>query len=80
MACPHVAGVVALMYEAAVDNAVTLRPDEMKTIIQNTAFDLGMDAFAQGFGRVDALSAIEYIADTTSTIAVFSNTADIYQM
>ncbi len=73
MACPHVAGTIALMYEAD----PSLRPDEAKTIIQNTAYDLGMDAFSQGFGRVDALAAVAYI-EGDGTDVVFSNTAAIY--
>ncbi|MHA1135308.1 MAG: S8 family serine peptidase, partial [Candidatus Thorarchaeota archaeon] len=57
MACPLVAGVAALMLEA---NA-TLRPDEVKTIMQSTAVDLGLDGLTQGAGRVDAKAAIDYL-------------------
>ncbi|MCK4567879.1 MAG: S8 family serine peptidase, partial [Candidatus Thorarchaeota archaeon] len=57
MACPLVAGVAALMLQAR----PTLDPDELKTIMQSTAVDLGLDALAQGAGRVNAYSAIQYL-------------------
>jgi hypothetical protein len=64
MACPMVAGVAALVYEAYfVTNAAEAAPDMVKTIIQNTANDIGMDGLAQGHGVVDAYAAYDYIAN-----------------
>jgi len=56
MACPMVAGTVALLAQALV-----LRPDEYKVVIQSSAKDLGLDSLSQGFGRLDALAAINWV-------------------
>ncbi|MDF1540715.1 MAG: S8 family serine peptidase, partial [Candidatus Thorarchaeota archaeon] len=77
MACPHVAGAIAILVEAATNNSRTLRPDEIKVILQNTAMDLGLDALTQGFGRVDIKAAVEWIEGVGSEV-VFSNTGGIY--
>ena len=58
MATPHASGAAALLLEAD----PTLTPDEVRTILQNTAVDLGVPGFdtSYGYGRVDAYAA--YIA------------------
>lgn len=65
MACPMVAGVVALLAEATAGTAL---PDEYKTIIQSTAKDLGLDGMSQGFGRVDAKAAVDYVEEVGSGV------------
>lgn len=58
MACPHVAGVAALMLEA--NGALT--PAQVKDIIMATAVDIGADRCSeQGSGRVDALAAVNAV-------------------
>lgn len=54
MATPHVAGVIALIKQAHPD----WTPDEIKNSIKNTAVDLGLNYTDQGWGRVDALTAV----------------------
>ena len=57
MAAPHVVGVAALVIEA---NGGALTPDQVRTILERTADDLGKpgnDDF-YGRGRVNALSAV----------------------
>lgn len=54
MACPHVAGVVALMLEK--NKALT--PPEVKKILMSTAVDIGTSPNEMGAGRVNALSAV----------------------
>lgn len=54
MACPHVAGVAALMLE----NNGTLTPAQVKAILMNTAVDIGEVPEQMGAGRVDALAAV----------------------
>ena len=55
MACPHVAGTVALVLENK-----TCTPAEMKNILQTTAVDLGVIGpdSDYGFGRIDAVASI----------------------
>jgi subtilisin family serine protease len=53
MATPHAAGVAALLLEAFPE----LTPTQLKLRMMNTARDLGLDANAQGSGRVDVLQA-----------------------
>ena len=57
MAAPHVAGVAALVIEA---NGGSLHPDQVRTILERSADDLGKpgnDDF-YGAGRVNALRAV----------------------
>ncbi|MFY9622666.1 MAG: S8 family serine peptidase [Pyrinomonadaceae bacterium] len=53
-ACPHVAGVVALMLEAQ----PTLTPDEVVTILRETATPMPYEARIVGSGYVDAHNAV----------------------
>ena len=59
MACPLVAGLAALMFDAD----PTLAPDEVKYIMQSTADDIGMDGLAQGHGVINAWAAVDFVAN-----------------
>jgi subtilisin family serine protease len=54
MASPHVAGVAALVLATS-----SMSPDSLKTRLQATAFDLGVDGWdsSYGYGLIDALKA-----------------------
>jgi serine protease AprX len=55
MATPHVAGIVALMYEAN----PALTPDQVRDILRRTATNLpGRDAWETGTGHVNAYAAL----------------------
>jgi hypothetical protein len=54
MACPHVAGVVALLLQMHPN----WTPDEIKTALRNTAVDLGYNLTTQGYGQIDALNIV----------------------
>ena len=68
-AAPHVAGIAALVMEAQrkVDPDMTKKEvvEEITRIIRDTAIDLGDDGHDNtfGYGRADALAAIESITD-----------------
>jgi PKD repeat protein len=73
MACPHVAGVVALIREANPNLGV----NEVKQIMYETAYDLGSagEDNSYGWGMVDAYEAVLLaIGDTTIPSAAFSGT------
>ncbi len=57
MAAPHVAGVAALVIEA---NGKSLNPDQVRTILQQSADGLGKPSNDDyyGLGRVNALRAV----------------------
>jgi len=55
MATPFVTGAVALLLEAV----PTLKPAEVKERLMKAAIDLGVDANAQGAGRVDVYAAYQ---------------------
>ncbi|MGD2073114.1 MAG: S8 family serine peptidase, partial [Candidatus Thorarchaeota archaeon] len=57
MACPMVAGTVALMYNAN----PSLTPTEVRTILYDTSTDLGASGWDQyfGYGNVDAEAAVD---------------------
>jgi len=52
--CPHVAGVAALIWAAY----PALTNDQVRGILRNTAEDLGLDSWYQGYGLVRADSAV----------------------
>lgn len=59
MAAPHVTGLVALILSTS-----NLKPEDVKTLIKDTADDLGLPAEKQGAGRINASSAIIKIIKT----------------
>jgi serine protease AprX len=69
MASPHVAGVVALMQQAAkASKGRYLTPLEVRNILQNTASAMpGYQQYAVGAGFVDALAATRPAAGLTRT-------------
>jgi len=76
MATPLTAGVIALMLQAS---NKTLSPADVKTILQSTAKDLGIEPFLQASGRVDAYSAVKASrrmlhSETGQSIAIISST------
>jgi serine protease AprX len=54
MACPHVAGVAALM----LDKNNSLTPGRVKRLLMSTAVNIGATPNEMGSGRVDALAAV----------------------
>ncbi len=60
LSAPLTAGVAALVIEAyrKIHEGQTPSPDIVKSILMSSASDLGYDSFAQGSGRVNALSAV----------------------
>ncbi len=60
LSTPLTAGVAALVIEAyrKTHEGQTPGPDIVKSILMSSASDLGYDPFAQGSGRVNALSAV----------------------
>ena len=58
-AAPHVSGVAALLLARYPE--LRGRPDRVKSILCNTANDLGRDRYFQGHGLVDALRALQSI-------------------
>lgn len=59
MATPHVAGVAALLY--SVDSGIT--PDEVESILKNTARSFPNTCSSCGTGIVDATAALEAVVD-----------------
>lgn len=57
MACPHVAGLAALMLHK--DNSIT--PGTVKSILMSTAVDIGATPNEMGTGRVDARAAVDAV-------------------
>jgi hypothetical protein len=68
MACPHVAGTIALMRQA--DPSLT--PDEIKDVLLNTAVDLGTAGEDNDYGKgiIDAYEAIVSISGGDFTRAI----------
>lgn len=61
MATPHVSGLVALMIQAHPE----WTPSEIKSRLKNTAVNLGYTLYEQGYGRIEAFSAINTSIDNT---------------
>lgn len=74
MACPHAAGVAALMIAAAADVAETLTPAEIETLLQQTAVDLGAAGkdTRYGHGFIDAHQAVLAAQNALPTTPVLS--------
>jgi|GEM_PF-100171 len=71
MSCPGVSGTLAVLYDAYMKNNAGANPSGglMKSILMNTAQDLGNPGpdFIYGYGRVNAMYAIEAIEDANYT-------------
>jgi len=72
MACPHVAGVAALLISKA---GGSMTPDAVRAALQNTATDLGPAGWDQhyGYGEVNANAALATIGNNPP-VAAFSGT------
>jgi serine protease len=72
MACPHVAGVAALLISKA---GGSMTPDAVRAALQNTATDLGPAGWDQhyGYGKVNANAALASIGNNPP-VANFSGT------
>lgn len=62
MACPHVAGVAALVWSAK----PTLTNVQLRNALNTTANDMWNDSWRYGNGLVDAWAAYEYVTDGTT--------------
>jgi subtilisin family serine protease len=67
MACPHVAGLAALI----LDMDLTLTPAEVRQIIRGGAIDLGTAGFDRsfGYGRIDVINSLNLVDTGCSTPA-----------
>ena len=79
MACPHVAGVVALLLQMHPN----WTSDEIKTALRDTAVDIGYNLTTQGYGQIDALNAVTLSGTTPIAILNIScetgyGSVDIY--
>jgi len=79
MACPHVAGVVALLLQMHPN----WTSDEIKTALRDTAVDIGYNLTTQGYGQIDALNAVTLLGTTPIAILNIScetgyGSVDIY--
>ncbi|MFD1864320.1 S8 family serine peptidase [Planococcus chinensis] len=73
MATPHAAGITALLLEAD----PTLSPDEVKTILQQTATNMpGYETWEVGAGYVNAYAAVESVMNATPYGATLNSTKD----
>lgn len=64
MACPHVAGVAALVFASGTDSAIDVRAQ-----LDSTAENLGYSSNAQGNGLVDAIAAVEGTSSGKPTVS-----------
>jgi hypothetical protein len=72
IATPHVSGVVALMLQHR-----RLRPEEVKNITKDTAYDLGAPEDRQGGGRVDAFAAVSRTLEIPATVIL--NVSELFR-
>ena len=79
-AAPHVAGIVALVMEAQRKADPTMTKKEVAEAVtqklKDTAIDLGDDGFDTtfGYGRADAWTAVESIAESSDSLDLYSLT------
>jgi PKD repeat protein len=77
MSCPGVSGTLSVLYDAYMKNNANAKPEGglMKAILMNTCEDLGNPGpdFIYGYGRVNALYAIEAIENTHYTSDSITN-------
>ncbi len=68
MACPHVAGAVALLRSGSPEST----PEEIKEALLNTAVDLGTagEDNTYGTGRIDVVAALDYLGGATGSLSV----------
>lgn len=76
MAAPHAAGAAALLLE----EDPTLTPYDVKFILEETSVDLGAAGpdNAYGWGRINALSSINYTLDTTAYDTSVTGTSAVW--
>jgi len=69
MAAPTTSGVVILMYEEFANNLIFPLPSTIKAILVHTSLDLGNTGpdYTFGYGRIDALAAIDKIKEDTES-------------
>jgi hypothetical protein len=70
-AAPVAAGVAALVYQAI---GAVANPAQVKNILQYTAVHLGYDPATQGFGRVDAEAACEFVVNGDGMVGASQDT------
>ena len=70
MATPHIAGAAALILQANPD----FSPDEVKSVLKETAVDLNYDPNTQGSGRIDLLRA-----NSTDDLLIIEVPNEIYE-
>jgi PGF-pre-PGF domain-containing protein len=70
MATPHVSGAAALLLHAANTLGISLTPSDIKTILKNTAVDLGMTGNdnTYGAGRIDVFAAIKSLDSNAPSV------------
>lgn len=72
MACPHVAGVAALVIAANPE----LSTPQVREILQITAEDIGLNDYQQGYGLVDAEKAVIEATNGMETGAIIGTVTD----
>ena len=74
MATPFVAGTVALMLDAD----ITLTPDEVKQILQQTASQMpGYDEYQVGAGYINVYAAVDKVFNRSKAYGSFTGAADV---
>ncbi len=74
LSCPVVAGVAAIIIDAYVlEYAIKPTPQVLKNILLSSASDMGLDAFIQGHGLVDALAAVTAVQNNPTNEYYFES-------
>ncbi|XP_071534647.1 tripeptidyl-peptidase 2 isoform X2 [Panulirus ornatus] len=68
MASPHTAGCVGLIISALKLESIQYSPYSVRRAIENTAFNLGVDVFAQGHGLIQVDRAVDYLLQHSNGI------------